>query len=508
MPKNSDHYYITTPIYYVNAAAHIGHAYTSIAADVMARFQRLCGKQVNFLTGTDEHGQKIARAADAKGVGPQTFVDEISQTFRDLHVALGASITDFIRTTEPRHIIGAQKFWEAAAAAGDIYKKTYEGLYCVGCEQFYIPKDLDAEGRCPIHLKVPELLQEENYFFRLSKYSDALKKHFDENPHFVFPQNRQKEMRQILEDGLEDISISRSVEKLSWGIPVPGDDTQVMYVWFDALTNYVTAIGYGARDDSHDAFTSPWWPADAHVMAKEINRFHALLWPAMLLSAKLALPEQVVAHGWLTVDGQKMSKSLGNVVNPYDVISKYGLDSFRFFLFREMPFGGDGDFSFTKLEARYRADLQNDLGNLLMRTIAMAIKFCDGKVPPTTPGTHEELWHKYSEHMNRWEFQPALEIIWDYVRALNQLIDREKPWTAAKEGRTADVERTLYTILEGLRQIAIAVSPFMPETSQKMLAQLGFDYFDPKFDNLIEWGLLKSGGTLIAESPLFPQLAE
>lgn len=503
MPKRDDHYYLTTPIYYVNAQAHIGHAYTSIAADIMARFQRLLGKQVNFLTGADEHGQKIARAAEAKGVGPQTFVDEISETFRELHTALNASTTDFIRTSEPRHIIGAQKFWEAANATGDIYKKTYQGLYCVNCEQFYVEKDL-IEGLCPIHKKAPELLSEENYFFRLSKYNDTLKKYFDEHTNFIFPQNRQKEMRQILEEGLEDISISRSVEKLSWGIPVPGDDTQVMYVWFDALTNYVTAIGYGADEK----FFGDWWPADAHVMAKEINRFHSLLWPAMCLSAGIEIPKQIVVHGWLTVDGEKMSKSIGNVVSPIDVINKYGIDAFRFFMFREMPFGGDGDFSYTKLEQRYRSDLSNDLGNLLMRTIAMTHKFCDGKVPVETKGEHQEFWDRYRDHMSAWEFQPALEIIWDYVRALNQLIDREKPWTANKEGRADDVARTLYNLLEGLRQIAIAIQPFMPATSEKMLAQLGFEFFDPKFDNLVEWGLLKSGAALVQPEALFPHLAE
>ncbi len=503
MSTRDDHYYITTPIYYVNAAAHIGHAYTSIAADVMARFQRLVGLQVNFLTGTDEHGQKIARAAEAKNVGPQTFVDEVSQTFRDLHAGLNVSVTDFIRTSEPRHIKGAQKFWEAAAARGDIYKKSYEGLYCVNCEQFYIEKDLDEGGLCPIHRKAPELLSEENYFFRLSKYTDAIKKYFDAHPNFVFPHNRQKEMQQILDDGLEDISISRDAKKLSWGIPVPGDDAQVMYVWFDALTNYVTAIGYG---DADEKMFDAWWPANAHVMAKEINRFHSLLWPAMLMSAGLALPKQIVVHGWLTVDGQKMSKSIGNVVNPIDVIEKYGIDAFRFFLFREMPFGADGDFSNLKLEQRYRSDLGNDLGNLLMRTIAMSEKFCDGRVPLETTGDHQEFWDRYREHMSRWEFQRALEIIWDYVRGLNQLIDREKPWTAHKEGRSEDVARTLYTLLEGLRQIAIAVQPFMPATSEKMLEALGFDFFDPKFDNLMEWGLLKSGGPLTPAPPLFPQL--
>ncbi|OGH63345.1 MAG: methionine--tRNA ligase [Candidatus Magasanikbacteria bacterium RIFCSPHIGHO2_01_FULL_50_8] len=503
MPKRDDHYYLTTPIYYVNDVAHVGHAYTSIASDIMARFQRLLGKQEHFVTGTDEHGQKIARAAEARGVGPQTFVDEISEGFRELNKKLNTSTTDFIRTTEPRHLKAAQKIWEAANAAGDIYKKSYEGLYCVSCEQFYIEKDLN-DGVCPIHLKAPELLQEENYFFKLSKYTEPLKKYFDAHPDFVYPQNRQKEMRQILEEGLDDISISRSVEKLSWGIPVPGDDTQVMYVWFDALTNYITAAGYA--DD--EKFFDTWWPADAHVMGKEINRFHSLLWPAMLLSAGLPLPKQIVVHGWLTADGQKMSKSIGNVIKPYDVIEKYGLDTFRYFLFRELPFGSDGDFSFAKLEQRYRSDLGNDLGNLVMRTVAMTQKFCAGVVPSETSGDHEEIWDRYRAHMERWEFQSALELVWEYVRGLNQLIDHEKPWAAEKEGRHSDVEKTLYTILEGLRHIAIALQPFMPETADKILAQLGFEYFNPQFDTLQEWGLLKSGVPLIAAPPLFPPLTE
>lgn len=501
MPKKPDHYYLTTPIYYVNAAPHIGHAYTSIAADIMARFQRLLGKQVNYLSGTDEHGQKIARAAEAAGKDPQTFVDEISQTFRDLNAVLNISNTDFIRTTDPRHIKSAQKFWQAAEKSGDIYKKKYEGLYCVGCEQFYIEKDL-VEGACPIHKKPLEILSEENYFFKLSKYSDVLKKYFDEHKNFVHPHNRWKEMHHILEDGLEDISISRSREKLQWGIPVPGDDTQVMYVWFDALTNYVSAIGYG--DDQK--FFGDWWPADAHVMAKEINRFHSLLWPAMLLSAGLEIPTQIVVHGWLTVDGQKMSKSLGNMIAPDQIVKTYGVDPFRFFLFRELPFGADGDFSMEKMNQRYRSDLQNDLGNLLQRTIAMTHKFCGGAVPPATAGDYQEQWDRYRAHMEKWEFQQALEVVWDFVRSLNQLIDKEKPWTLNKEGKTAEVERVLYTLLEGLRMIGIAILPFMPESSNKMLTALGFEFFDPNFDKLQEWGLLKSGTQLAEPQPMFPHL--
>lgn len=495
-------YYLTTPIYYVNAAPHIGHAYTSIAADVMARFQRLLGKEVVYLTGTDEHGQKIARAAEAAGVGPQTFVDKISQTFLDLNTALAISNTDFIRTSEPRHIAGAQKFWEVAASAGDIYKKSYEGLYCVACEQFYIPKDL-SDGVCPVHGLVPELLKEENYFFRLSKYTDVLKRHFDAHTNFVFPENRWREMRAILDEGLEDISISRSAEKLTWGIPVPGDDAQVMYVWFDALTNYVTAIGYGADENLFNS----WWPAQAHVMAKEINRFHSLLWPAMLMSAGQELPKKIVVHGWLTIDGKKMSKTTGNVVDPFETTRTWGADAFRYFLMRELPFGSDGDYSDGKLRQRYTSDLQHDLGNLVMRTIAMTHKYCDGKVPPVTSGDYQELWTRYRAQMEVWDFQSALECVWDKVRALNQYIDREKPWALMKAGDQARTEAVLYTVLEGVRHVMLALQPFMPAASQRALAQLGFEYFDPNFDKLTEWGLLKSGTPVTQGDALFPPVA-
>lgn len=309
-------------------------------------------------------------------------------------------------------------------------------------------------------------------------------------------------MRTILDEGLEDISISRSRSQLAWGIPVPDDDEQVMYVWFDALTNYITAIGYGDDERMFEA----WWPANAHVMGKEINRFHSLLWPAMLMSAGVQLPEQIVVHGWLTVDGQKMSKTVGNVVDPSAVVAQYGLDPFRYFLFREMPFGGDGDFSFAKLQQRYRSDLGNDLGNLVMRTVAMTQKYCDGRVPAATTGDNTELWSRYRAHVRAWQFQDALALAWEYIRGMNQLIDRDKPWVAAKEGRDADVRVTLYTLLEGLRQVAIAISPFVPDTSRKILEQIGFEYFDPKFDTLEEWGLLKEGASVASADPLFPQL--
>lgn len=499
--KPADHFYLTTPIYYVNAAPHIGHAYTSLVADVRARWERLLGKQVNFLTGTDEHGQKIARAAAAQNMTPQEHVDGLLPEFIELSTILNLTNTDFIRTTEERHIRGAQEFWRAAAAAGDIYKKSYSGLYCVACEQYYLAKDL-VEEKCPVHRTPVEEISEENYFFKLSRYTEALQKHFDANPKFVFPEHRWKEMRQILEEGLEDISISRAREKLSWGIPVPDDDTQVMYVWFDALTNYVTAIGYGADED----FFAKWWPADAHLMSKEINRFHSLLWPAMLLSAGLALPKQIVVHGWLTVDGQKMSKTTGNVVAPKDLIPKYPRDLFRYFLCREIRLGEDGDFSVPKMLERYRSDLQNDLGNLLQRSLVMASKFCDGKVPPISAATYQEQWARYQTHMENWEYDAALNVIWDYVRGLNQLIDQTKPWALAKAGKQTEVENVLYNLLEGLRCIGTALFPFMPETADKILRALNFPYVEPNLTELQTWGLLSPGRELSAPEIIFPPL--
>lgn len=502
MQKPQDHFYITTPIYYVNASPHIGHAYTSLAADIRARFERMRGAQVNFLTGTDEHGQKIARAAEKRGMTPEQYSDEISQTYRNLSSTLGISNTDFIRTTEDRHIKGAQQFWLKAFQSGDIYKKIYRGLYCVGCEQFYIEKDLLPGRICPMHKTPTEELEEENYFFRLSAYRDRLRDHFEAHQDFIYPRHRFNEMAAILDHGLEDVSVSRSRATLSWGIPVPNDPDQVMYVWFDALTNYVTAIGFGINE----AFFNNWWPVDAHIMAKEINRFHSLLWPAMLMSSGIELPRRIVVHGWLTVDGQKMSKSIGNVVDPFTLAREYPRDLFRYFLFREIRFGEDGDFSIAKMRERYRADLQHDLGNLLQRAIAMTVRYCDGRVPVRTRGNYQEQWALYERHMEQWEYQEALQVVFDYVRALNQLIDREKPWELMKAGKRKETESVLYNVLEGLRCIAVALSPFMPYTAANMLKALNFDYVEIEMRELHEWGLMKTGAQLSVPPILFSEL--
>ena len=391
-------YYLTTAIPYANDNPHIGHAILFLYADVMARFQRLLGKDVYFLIGTDEHGQKIFRAAKEHEMPVEELAAEKSAVFQNLADQWNITNDDFIRTTEKRHMDAAQKFWQAAEASGDIYKKKYSGLYCVGCESFKTERDL-VDGKCPDHQKEPERLEEENYFFRLSKYQEPLELLFEQHPEFVYPQNRYNEMLNILKNGLEDISISRSVDKLTWGIPVPGDDSQVMYVWFDALTNYITALGYGSKDEK---LFRKYWPADAHVIGKEINRFHSLLWPAMLMSVGIELPKMIAAHGWITIDGQKMSKTIGNVIDPLKLSTDYPIEAVRYFFMRELPFDNDGDYTDEKFVARYNGDLANGIGNLANRILVMIEKYADGRVPKVKTVDNEiidllkiEIWPAY-----------------------------------------------------------------------------------------------------------------
>jgi methionyl-tRNA synthetase len=353
-------YYLSTAIPYANAAPHIGYALEALYADAMARYQRLLGHEVFFLIGTDEHGQKMWRTAQEAGRPVGEYAAEKSALFQELADEYNITNDDFIRTTEARHMKGAQAFWAACLENGDIYKKQYVGLYCVGCEGFKTEKDL-VEGKCPDHNRLPEEISEENYFFRLSKYQEPLQFLFDKNKEFVVPESRFNEMKNLLKNGLEDVSISRSVEKLTWGIPVPGDESQVMYVWFDALTNYITALGYGSGNEEK---FKKFWPG-THIVGKEINRFHSLLWPAMLMSAQLDVPKQIAVHGWITVDGQKMSKSVGNVINPLELVQEFPLEAVRYFLLREIPFDNDGDYTRQKFMDRYVGDLANGIGNLI-----------------------------------------------------------------------------------------------------------------------------------------------
>jgi methionyl-tRNA synthetase len=471
-------YYVTTPIFYVNGAPHIGHAYTAIAADVIARFKRLDGANVHFLTGTDEHGQKVEKAARDAGLDPQNFTDEISGKFRDMLAVLNVSNDDFIRTTEPRHKAGATALWEKLAASGHIYLGHYEGFYAVRDEDFYAESDLttlsDGTRVAPTGAPV-EWVREPNYLFRLSAFQDRLLAHYEDHPDFVGPSSKRNEMLSFIRSGLNDLSVSRS--SFRWGIPVPNDPDHVMYVWLDALANYITALGYP------DETTADWafWPADLHLVGKDIQRFHAIYWPAFLMAAGLPVPKRIFAHGWWTIEGAKMSKSVGNVVDPFALVAEFGLDPVRFFLLREVPFGNDGDFSRRALISRMNVELANDLGNLAQRTLSLIAKNCASVLPE--PGQHTEddltllaasraLPAKLREQIDRQALHEALEEVWRVIRAANAYIDRQAPWALKKTdlGRMADVLRVL---ADTMRPIATVLQPFMPDSMANMLDQLG-----------------------------------
>lgn len=506
-------FYLTTAIAYTNASPHIGFALELLYADVMARYQRLFGNDVHFLTGTDEHGQKILKTAKEKGREVRAFVDETSATFERLADQWNISNDDFIRTTEERHLIGAQKFWKTVFENGFIYKKKYTGLYCVGCEAFKTEKDL-VDGKCPEHKREPEQLSEENYFFKLSAFKEQLEYLFFEDKdheNFVYPETRFNEMKGILKEGLEDISISRAKDKLPWGIPVPGDDTQVMYVWFDALTNYITALGYGSKDEKQ---FKKYWPA-VHVVGKEINRFHALLWPAMLLAAGMEPPRQVAVHGWITVDGQKMSKSLGNVIDPLELGAQYPYEAVRYFLMREIPFDNDGNFSHKQFVERYNGDLANGIGNLTNRILTMIEKYSEGKIPDVVTvdtkleGLLEQtIWPEYMKNAERWRFDLALEATWRLVAYCDQNISDRQPWALAKAGKMTDVHDLLYHLAEALRHIAVMIWPVMPETAEKLFTQLGLtveDELAKPLKDLQQWVGLTVGSGIHKAEPLFPR---
>lgn len=506
-------YYLTTAIPYANAAPHIGHAFEMLYADTMARYQRLLGHDVFFLIGTDEHGQKMWRTAQEAGRPVGEYAAEKSALFEKLADEWNITNNDFIRTTEERHRRGAQAFWAACVENGDIYKKKYVGLYCIGCESFKTEKDL-VHGLCSDHQRVPEEVSEENYFFRLSKYQEPLEFLFEKNPRFVHPEGRFKEMKNILKDGLEDISISRSKEKLTWGIPVPNDETQVMYVWFDALTNYITALGYGSAQN--EAFRK-FWPG-THVIGKEINRFHSLLWPAMLMSAQLEMPQTIAVHGWITADGEKMSKTIGNVINPLELVANYPLEAVRYFLLREIPFDTDGDFSYQKLKDRYTGDLANGIGNLANRILTMIEKYCDSQIPDVDSVDQalidtltREVWPSYAEHMRTWRFDLALDSANRFVRSCDQLISDKEPWALAKAGETRQVHDLLHHLAEALRHAAIMFYPMIPEAAEKIIIQLGLDpalEFAKPLADLQQWVELTVGNKIKKEGQLFPRLEE
>lgn len=465
-------FYVTTSIAYTNAPPHLGYALECVQADVLARHAHQQGKRVWFLTGTDEHGAKVVEAARKAGQAPQAFVDVIAERFRALKPAFNLTNDDFIRTTDrDRHWPGAIKLWQQLELAGDIYKAPYRGLYCIGHEAFLTEKELDAEGRCPIHKTKPEPVEEENYFFRLSKYAPELRRRIESGELRIVPETRKREMLAFVDEGLKDVSFSRPRAVLDWGIPVPGDETQTMYVWCDALTNYLSAIGYANETEQFRAF----WPADVHLVGKDILRFHAIVWPAMLLAAKLELPRQIFVHGFITVEGEKMSKSSGNVIDPFQLAAVFGTDPVRYYLMREIPATEDGDFSHQRFFERYNADLAKGLGNLVSRVLTVAAKdpTLAGVAPqPATLETLAKVHREYSDRVEGFELHRALATVWKLISECDELIERERIWEL-KAKDDARFRTVMVELMAGVAKIAQMLWPFMPDTAEVMLAFLG-----------------------------------
>jgi methionyl-tRNA synthetase len=505
-------FYLTTAIDYVNSRPHLGTAYEKIAADCIARFKRLAGYDVHFLMGNDEHSLNVERRARELGLEPLAYCDQMAEVFESTWRALGISYDDFIRTTEERHKRGVRLLLGRIRAKGDIYEGLYTGHYCVSCEAFYQEKDLPG-GLCPIHKTTPQWVEEKNAFFRLSKYRDAVLAHIEAHPEFVQPEIRRNEILALLRDGLEDLSISRA--SVRWGIQVPWDPASVVYVWFDALINYLSATGFGTDGAEAQARCCRLWPADLHIIGKDITRFHCVIWPAMLLAGDVALPKQVFGHGWVHLKGEKMSKSLGTAVDPLEAAGRFGADALRYFLLREISFGRDGDFSWQRFTERYNADLANDLGNLLSRTLSMTERYLGGAVPPAGPGGERletlaaEVVRNYEAAMERLDLSAGAAEVWRLVSAANLFVDEVKPWVLARDpARRGELAGALRALLESLRVVAILAFPFMPERSGELWRQLGGReaLAGQRLEDARAWNRLAEGAPICKGEPLFPRI--
>ncbi|MGM7703751.1 methionine--tRNA ligase [Pseudalkalibacillus sp. Hm43] len=514
MPGENKTFYISTPIYYPSGKLHIGHAYTTVAGDAMARYKRLRGYDVMYLTGTDEHGKKIQEKAEESGKTPIRYVDEIVESIQELWDKLDISYDDFIRTTQDRHKNVVEKIFQQLMEQGDIYLDEYEGWYCTPCESFFTDLQLE-DGKCPDCGRPVQRVKEESYFFKMSKYADRLLQYYEENPHFILPETRKNEMvNNFIKPGLEDLAVSRT--SFDWGVKVPGNPKHVIYVWIDALSNYITALGYGSEDDSK---YKKYWPADVHLVGKEITRFHTIYWPIILMALDLPLPKQVFAHGWLLMKDGKMSKSKGNVVDPVTLIDRYGLDALRYYLLREVPFGSDGVFTPESFVDRVNHDLANDLGNLLNRTVAMISKYFDGEIPAhegmitSYDDSLEELVNatleKVENAMDHMEFSVALSSIWQLVSRTNKYIDETQPWILAKnEDQRDQLASVMSHLAESLRYVSVMIQPFMTKAPYKIWEQLGIqdDAHLTSWESLKEFGQIPGGTKVQKGQPIFPRL--